>query len=34
MIIAVFSTLLVLLGHKVDVITSSYILAKRDVAEW
>jgi len=34
MIIAVFSTLLVLFGYKVDVITSSHLLAKRDVAEW
>jgi len=34
MIIAVFSKLLALLGYKVDVITSSHLLAKRDIIEW
>lgn len=34
MIIAAYSVLLVLMKYKVDVITSSHLLAKRDVSEW
>lgn len=34
MIIAACATIMVLMKYKVDIITSSHLLAKRDVEEW